>query len=167
MGIESTADVKKTFNDMYGRLSKKKGVTVKGILLEKMVPKGVELIVGLQNDPQFGPVIMVGIGGIMTEIMRDVAFRMLPIGISDAKSMIDELQGSKLLKGFRGSKPVDLGMLASALVKIGKMGMDHATHFDSIDFNPIVVYPKSYNIVDAKIILRKTIKPDVSLKSKT
>ena len=75
-------------------------------------------------------------------------------------------QGSKLLKGFRGSKPVDLGMLASALVKIGKMGMDHATHFDSIDFNPIVVYPKSYNIVDAKIILRKTIKPDAVSKAK-
>ena len=60
VGIDNVADVKKTFNDMYGRLSKKKGVNVKGILLEKMVPNGVELIVGIQNDPQFGPVIMVG-----------------------------------------------------------------------------------------------------------
>ena len=68
IGVDNTADVRKTFNDMYGRLSKKKGVNVKGILLEKMVPKGVELIVGIQNDPQFGPVIMVGLGGVLTEI---------------------------------------------------------------------------------------------------
>ena len=75
VGIDNVTDVKKTFDDMYGRLSKKNGVNVKGILLEKMVPKGgVELIVGIQNDPQFGPMIMVGLGGIMTEIFKDVAF---------------------------------------------------------------------------------------------
>jgi len=121
VGIDNTADVKKTFNDMYGRLSKKKGVNVKGILLEKMVPKGVELIVGIQNDPQFGPVIMVGLGGVLTEIFKDVAFRMLPITTSDAKSMLSELKGSKILKGFRGSKPIDLNMLAKALVKLEKL----------------------------------------------
>jgi len=158
VGIDNTADVKKTFNDMYGRLSKKKGVNVKGILLEKMVPKGVELIVGIQNDPQFGPVIMVGLGGILTEIFKDVAFRMLPITTSDAKSMLNELKGSKILKGFRGSKPIDLNMLAKALVQIGKIGVDNADYINSIDFNPIVVYPKSYNVVDAKIILNKEIK---------
>ena len=158
VGVDNTADVKKTFNDMYGRLSKKKGVNVKGILLEKMVPKGVELIVGIQNDPQFGPVIMVGLGGVLTEIFKDVAFRMLPITTSDAKSMLNELKGSKILKGFRGSKPIDLNMIAKALVQIGKMGVDNADYINSVDFNPIVVYPKSYNVVDAKIILNKEIK---------
>ena len=160
VGIDNVKDIKKTFSDMYKRLSKKKGVQLKGILLEKMVPKGIELIVGLQNDPQFGPVIMVGIGGVLTEIFRDVAFRMLPITIDDAKSMLDELKGSKMLKGFRGSAPIDINMLSKALVQIGKLGVDNASHFDSIDFNPIVVYPKSYAVVDAKIILRKEIKPD-------
>ena len=101
VGLDNVDDVKKTFTDMYGRLSKKKGVEVKGILLEKMVPKGVELIVGIQNDSQFGPIIMVGMGGIMTEVMKDVAFRMLPITTSDAKSMLNELKGSKLLKGIQ------------------------------------------------------------------
>jgi len=166
VGIDNVNDVKKTFNDMYGRLSKKKGVKVKGILLEKMVPKGVELIVGLQNDPQFGPVIMVGMGGILTEVMRDVAFRMLPITTSDAKSMLAELKGSKLLRGFRGSKPIDIDMISKALVQIGKLGVEHATHFDSIDFNPVVFYPKSYAVVDAKILLRKEIKNNAISKAK-
>ena len=158
VGIDNVGDVKRTFNDMYGRLSKKKGVTVKGILLEKMVGKGVELIVGIQNDPQFGPVIMAGLGGIMTEVMKDVAFRMLPITASDAKSMLDELRGAALLKGFRGAKPVDTDMVAKTLVNIGKIGVDHADYINSIDFNPVVVYPKSHYVVDAKIILNDNVR---------
>ena len=166
VGINSAGEVKKAFNDMYGRLSKKKGVNVKGILLEKMVPKGVELIVGIQNDPQFGPVIMVGLGGIMTEVMKDVAFRMLPITTSDAKSMLNELKGSQLLKGFRGSEPVDLGMVAGMLARIGKLGMENADYINSIDFNPVVVYPKSHYVVDAKIILNDTVKKNSISKAK-
>ena len=123
VGVNDTADVKKTFNDMYGRLSKKKGVNVKGILLEKMVPKGVELIVGIQNNPQFGPMLMVGLGGVLTDILKDVAFRMLPITTSDAKSMLSELKGSEIFKGFRGEKPIDLNILAKALVQIGRIGL--------------------------------------------
>lgn len=166
VGLDNVNDVKKTFKDMYGRLSKKKGVEVKGILLEKMVPKGVELIVGIQNDPQFGPVIMVGLGGIMTEVMKDVAFRMLPISPSDAKSMLNELKGSKLLKGFRGSESIDTNMVAKMLVQIGKLGVENADYINSIDFNPVVVYPKSHFVVDAKIILNNEIKKNSISKAK-
>ncbi|MBT4973920.1 MAG: acyl-CoA synthetase, partial [Thaumarchaeota archaeon] len=167
VGIDNVADVKKTFNDMYGRLSKKKGVDVKGILLEKMVPKGgVELIVGIQNDPQFGPMIMAGLGGVMTEVFKDVAFRMLPITTSDAKSMLNELKGSKLLKGFRGSTPIDTNMVAKALVQIGKIGVENANYINSIDFNPVIVYPKSYFVVDAKIILNKELRKNSISKAK-
>ncbi|MFQ6025701.1 MAG: acetate--CoA ligase family protein, partial [Nitrosopumilaceae archaeon] len=166
VGLQNEVEVKKAFNDMYKRISKKKGILLKGILLEKMVPKGVELIVGLQNDPQFGPVIMVGLGGILTEVFRDVAFRLVPITTADAKSMLNELKGSKLLKGFRGSKPIDQNMLAKALVQIGKLGAENASHFDSIDFNPVVVYPKSYYVVDAKIILRNEVKKGAISKAK-
>jgi len=166
VGLDNVNDVKKTFKDMYGRLSKKKGVEVKGILLEKMVPKGIELIVGIQNDPQFGPVIMVGLGGIMTEVMKDVAFRMLPITASDAKSMLNELKGSALLKGFRGSEPIDTNMVAKMLMQIGKLGVENADYINSIDFNPVVVYPKSHFVVDAKILLNKEIKKNSISKAK-
>ncbi len=157
--------VKKTFEEIIN--TDHKVINVKGILLEKMVPKGgVELIVGIQNDPQFGPMIMAGLGGIMTEVFKDVAFRMLPITTADAKSMLDELKGSKLLKGFRGSKPIDTNMVAKALVQIGKMGVDNADYINSIDFNPVIVYPKSYFVVDAKIILNKELRKNSISKAK-
>ena len=152
VGISSEQEVREAFNDMYDRLSDK--YNVKGVLLEKMVPSGVELIVGLQYDNQFGPVIMVGLGGIFTEVFKDVSFRMLPITKDDAKSMLNDLQGKKILQGFRGSKPIDLDMLSDALVNICKLGEDTAVYYDSVDFNPITVYPDDYRVIDAKILLR-------------
>jgi len=158
VGVENAKEVKKNFDQILKSVKKyDKKAEIKGILLEKMVPKGVEMIVGLQVDPQFGPVIMAGLGGVMTEVFKDVAWRMLPITQSDAKSMIEELKSSKLFKGFRGSAPIDMDMLAKALVQIGKIGTDNAAYVNSIDFNPIVVYPKSYFVVDAKIILAKEV----------
>ena len=151
--------LKSAFNDMYVRLSKE--YDVKGILLEKMVPKGVEMIVGLQNDPQFGPVIMVGLGGIFTELFKDVSFRVLPITQDDALEMIEELQGKMLLKGYRGSQPINLDILCNALVNIGKLGFDISPYYESIDFNPIIVYPDSYYVADAKILLNDNPKYDV------
>jgi len=153
VGIKSEQEVIETFRSMYDRLAGK--YDVKGILLEKMVPQGIELIVGLQYDEQFGPVIMVGLGGIFTEVYRDVSFRMLPISKQDALDMLNELNGKKVLEGFRGSKPINKDMLAEALVSIGKLGIDMAAYYDSVDFNPIVVYPDDYAVVDAKMILRE------------
>ena len=151
-GLASEDEVVNAFNDMYDRL--RKDFEIRGILLEKMVPSGVELIVGLQNDPQFGPVIMCGLGGVFTELFKDVSFRVLPISKQDALEMLEGLKGKQILHGFRGSRPVDLEMVAEALVKIGTLGMDMAHFFESVDFNPMTVYPDSYYIVDAKILLR-------------
>lgn len=159
VGLQDEAQVKDAFGDMYGRLSRQYK-TVKGVLLEKMVPSGVELIVGLQNDPQFGPIIMVGIGGIYTEVFKDVAFRVLPIAKQDALDMINELKGRKILEGFRGAAPVDKDMIASALVSIGNLGTEMAPYYESIDFNPAIFYEKDYYVVDAKIILRQAVDAD-------
>jgi len=153
VGLSSEDDVKKTFDDMYYRLREK--YDVKGVLLEKMVPNGVELIIGLQNDSQFGPSIMVGLGGIYTELFKDVSFRVLPITKNDASKMLESLRGKDILKGFRGSKPINVDMLSEAIVNIGTLGVDLAGKYESIDFNPVVVYPESYFVVDAKIILKE------------
>ena len=153
VGLSSEAEVKEAFDDMFNRLKEK--FDVKGVLLEKMVPKGVELIVGLQNDFQFGPSIMVGLGGIYTELFKDVSFRVLPVTKNEAVKMLESLRGKDILKGFRGSKPIDLDMLSEAIVNIGNLGVDMAGKYESIDFNPVVVYPDSYYVVDAKIILKE------------
>lgn len=153
VGLGSEDEVKKAFDDMFYRLKEK--FDVKGVLLEKMVPEGVELIIGLQNDFQFGPSIMVGLGGIYTELFKDVSFRVLPVTKGDALKMLESLRGKDILKGFRGSKPIDLDMLSEAIVNIGTLGLDMAGKYESIDFNPVVVYPDSYYVVDAKIILKE------------
>ena len=159
IGLKDEESVKNAFNDMYDRLSK--DYDVKGVLLEKMVPKGVEMIVGLQNDPQFGPVMMVGLGGIFTELFKDVSFRVLPLTKEDALEMIEELQGKMLLKGYRGSEPINMEVLTNALLNIGKLGYDISPYYDSIDFNPVIVYPDSYYVADAKIILSEHPRYDV------
>ena len=163
VGLSSEEEVRQTFTDLYTRLSKQ--YEVKGVLLEKKVPQGIELIVGLQNDSQFGPVIMVGLGGIYTEIFKDVVFRILPITNADATAMIEDLRGKQILKGFRGADPINIEMLSDALVKIGKLGTDMAAYYESIDFNPVIAYPNDYYVVDAKIILRE--KPNFEAISKS
>jgi 3-hydroxypropionyl-CoA synthetase (ADP-forming) len=163
VGLTSEKEVRQTFTDLYTRLSNQ--YEVKGVLLEKMVPQGIELIVGLQNDSQFGPVIMVGLGGIYTEIFKDVVFRILPITNADATNMIEDLRGKQILKGFRGADPINIEMLSDALVKIGKLGTDMAAYYESIDFNPVIAYPNDYYVVDAKIILRE--KPNLEAISKS
>jgi 3-hydroxypropionyl-CoA synthetase (ADP-forming) len=125
----------------------------------------VELIIGLQNDSQFGPSIMVGLGGIYTELFKDVSFRVLPITKNDALKMLESLKGKDILKGFRGSKPVNMDMLSEAIVNIGTLGVDLAGKYESIDFNPIVVYPDGYFVVDAKIILKEKSSDDAISKA--
>ena len=163
VGLRSEDEVKKAFDDMYHRLKEK--FDVKGVLLEKMVPNGVELIIGLQNDSQFGPSIMVGLGGIYTELLKDVSFRVLPITKDDAIKMLNSLRGRDILKGFRGSKTVNMDMIAEAIVNIGTLGVDLAGKYESIDFNPVVVYPDGYFVVDAKIILKEKSSDDAISKA--
>jgi 3-hydroxypropionyl-CoA synthetase (ADP-forming) len=157
IGLRSQAEAREAFKEMHGRLAQQ--YKLKGVLLEQMVPSGVELIVGLQNDPQFGPIIMAGIGGIYTEVFKDVAFRVLPITQADALSMIEELKGKRILEGFRGEVPVSKPMIAEALVKVGNLGTDLASYYESVDFNPLMLYEHGYFVVDAKIILRDTPDP--------
>lgn len=166
VGLNKIKDVKNTFDEM-SKIPAKQGIKkFDGVLIEKMSPKGTELIVGLKNDPQFGPTIMVGLGGILTEIFKDVSFRLLPIAISDVKSMLHELKSFKLLNGYRGNAPINIRMLSKALLQISKLGVDNANYYESIDFNPVICYENSYYVVDAKIVLNKQIRANSVSKKK-
>ncbi|HDI73541.1 MAG TPA: acetyl-CoA synthetase, partial [Candidatus Korarchaeota archaeon] len=126
---------------------------ITGILVQEFAPPGLELIIGLVRDPQFGPTVMFGLGGIFVEVYKDVAFRVAPLSEEDADSMIREIKAYRLLTGFRGMEPVDVGALKDALIKAGQVGLEHE-EIAEMDLNPVIAYPKGLKVVDARVILR-------------
>ncbi|MEM2177635.1 MAG: acetate--CoA ligase family protein [Candidatus Methanomethylicaceae archaeon] len=127
---------------------------LEGILIEEMAKQGIETIIGAKMDPQFGPVIMFGLGGIFTEIFNDISLRILPINKEEALEMISEIRSYKILKGYRGKKPCDIESLAEAILKVSNIIMDF-NEISEIDLNPTIVYDEGYIVVDARIILFK------------
>ena len=123
-----------------------------GILVQEMVPQGTEVIVGAVKDPQFGPTVMFGLGGIFVEVLKDVSFRIAPLSIDDAKEMITQLKAYPLLKGFRNTPPADIDALVNILRSISQLVSDH-TEIKELDLNPVMAYPKGVKVVDARIIL--------------
>ena len=126
--------------------------TVDGVSVQRMAEPGVEVIVGMTTDSQFGPVLMFGLGGVLVEVLKDVAFRVIPIVARDAKQMIRELQGFPLLEGHRGQEPADLDALEALLLKLSEFIEDHP-EIAELDLNPVFAYPKSAVAVDARIVL--------------
>ena len=118
-----------------------------------MAEKGVEIIIGLVQDPTFGLSIMFGIGGIFTELYKDVTFRVVPIVRNDAEQMIEEIKGKKLLEGFRNIH-ANKKLVIDLIMKVSKIGKEFMRHIDQMDLNPIFVYGDDYCVVDAKLILK-------------
>lgn len=123
-----------------------------GILIEEMV-EGVELIVGALIDYQFGPAILLGIGGTAVEIYQDVALRMAPIAPEDVHSMLEELKGGKLLSGYRGKESINFNALTDALLSFSALLMEIAPYIDSIDLNPLLCSAEGCVVADARIML--------------
>jgi len=124
----------------------------KGMLVEEMVA-GVELIVGAKIDHQFGPVVLLGIGGIGVELYGDTAIRMAPVKEKDVHSMVSQLKGRKILTGFRGSDPVDLASLSELVIRFSELVMDLEEQIASIDLNPVMCTSSGCVVADARIIL--------------
>ena len=123
-----------------------------GVSVQKMAPPGLEVIIGMSKDVQFGPVIMFGLGGIMVEILKDVSFRILPLTRRDAKEMVREIKGYPLLEGYRGQGPFDMDCLIDLLLELSGFVKDHP-EIKEIDLNPVFLYPQGALVVDARIIL--------------
>jgi len=133
------------------RLSKIDGFV--GMLIAEMV-KGLELIIGAKNDFQFGPMILLGMGGVGVEIYKDVSLRMAPLKTRDADHMIQELAARKLLTGYRGSEPINLNALKKTIVTFSHLMMDMQDVVESVDLNPVMCTAKSCIVVDARIMLK-------------
>jgi acyl-CoA synthetase (NDP forming) len=130
------------------------GTRPDGVLIQEQVTGGVELIAGLKVDPDFGPFVLLGLGGITAELMKDTALRPAPVSVEEALEMLDQLQGSPLLTGYRNTPKGDIAALAAAVVNLSRLGWDHAERLAEADLNPIVVLPegRGVRILDALVI---------------
>ena len=147
LNIQDIAALKKAFTKFRARFPSE------DLLVDQMEEKGVEIIIGLVQDPTFGLSIMCGIGGVFTELYKDVSFRVVPIDGYDAAQMIEELAGKKLLDGFRGMK-ANKQLVIDLVLKIAKLGEELIDHVDQMDLNPVFVFENRVCVVDAKLILK-------------
>ena len=157
VGLKSAQEVEDAVRAMM-KLPAIADARIDGFLLEEMAPAGQEIVIGGLRDPQFGPMVMVGLGGIFVEVLADVAFRICPITRLDAEEMLGELKGAALLKGARGRKPVSRAAIVDALLKVGGEGgllMTHGEDIAEADINPLIVFETGAVAVDARFILTK------------
>jgi acetyltransferase len=131
---------------------------VTGVSVHEMVRDGVEIIIGVTCDPQLGPVLLFGSGGVMVEVYNDVALRRCPITRAEAQAMITQVKGARLLQGFRGRPPADLAALADTLVRVSHLAMHLEDHLAELDINPLIVLPSGQGVktVDALVVFRST-----------
>jgi succinyl-CoA synthetase beta subunit len=155
VNLQSADEVREAIAAMAA-LPKIKAARLDGWLVEEMAPSGQEMVVGGLRDPDFGPLVMVGLGGIFVEVLADVAFRICPIERIDAEEMIDDLKGSAILKGARGREGVSREAIVDVLLKIGGADgllMRHADEIAEADINPLIVSKSGAVAVDARFIL--------------
>ena len=125
---------------------------VEGIAVQKMARPGTEVIIGMYKDPQFGPVLMFGIGGILVELLKDVSFRIAPVTKRDAEEMIKEIKGYELLQGYRGQEPAHIPSLEQLIVKVSQL-VEQNPQIKELDLNPIFAYKDGAVAIDARITL--------------
>ncbi len=152
-GITDEEALKKAWMEMVLKVAHKRpGARIEGFVVEKMVKRGVEIIVGTIRDEQFGPVVMFGTGGIAVELFKDVSYRLAPVSLEGAHDMMREPKGFVLLNGYRGAPPCDVEALAHTLVKISRLLCD-LKELEGFEVNPLVVYEQGVIAVDAKATL--------------
>ena len=157
VGLNGAAEIEEAVRAMMKRPAIE-NARLDGFLVEEMAPSGVEMVIGGIRDPQFGPLVMVGLGGVFVEVMGDVAFRICPITQLDAGEMLDELKGAALLRGARGRKPVSREAVLDVLLKVGGEGgllMIHGDEIAEADINPLIVSEHGAVAVDARFVLAK------------
>ncbi|MBN1662551.1 MAG: acetate--CoA ligase family protein [Deltaproteobacteria bacterium] len=125
---------------------------IQGVLVQEMLTDGVEVIIGVTEDPVFGHAVMFGLGGIFVEALKDVSFRLAPLTRKDAEEMVKEIKGYRVLLGMRGKAPVDVDALVDVILRVSQLVTDHGDRIKELDINPLVVFPKGAKVVDALIV---------------
>jgi len=153
LNIRSDKELFEAFHEIMKNVERSMpNAEIKGFFIQKMMPRDYEVIIGGKKDPTFGQTIAFGLGGIFVEVFEDVSFRVVPISKEDAREMIQEIKGYKILKGYRGKKPADINALIDILLKTSKM-LEENEEIKELDINPVFALHKGAYAGDARIIL--------------
>lgn len=153
--LQHGEEVRQAFRDMQQSVaSQASGARIDGIIVQPMAAPGVEVIIGMSKDATFGPVLMFGLGGLLVEVLKDVAFRIVPLQQRDAAEMMRDIKGFPLLTGYRGAPAADLQALQDILMKLSAFAIE-APEVKEIDLNPIYAYAQGALAVDARVVLEE------------
>ncbi len=153
LGLANNSQVEKAYSDMMGSVKAMyPKARIDGVSVQPMAKSGVEVIIGMTKDAQFGPVLMFGLGGVLVELLKDVSFRIVPVTTIDAAEMIREIKGFPMLQGFRGSKPCDLAALENVIVAVSDF-VEKNPQVKELDLNPVFAYEDGVIAVDARVVL--------------
>ena len=153
LGLESAAAVGTAYDEIIAAAKKASPkANIHGISVQIMARQGVEVILGVTKDPQFGPVLMFGLGGVLVEVLKDVSFRIVPLNKRDASQMVHEIKGYPLLEGYRGQEPANVPALEEEILKLSNF-VDAHPEIKELDLNPIFAYKDGVTAVDARIVL--------------
>jgi acyl-CoA synthetase (NDP forming) len=153
LGLANAAQVGRAYSEIVSSVRQAyPEARIQGVSVQPMAPSAVEVIVGMSKDPQFGPVLMFGLGGILVEVLKDVSFRIVPVSERDARDMIREIKGYPILKGYRGQKPASIPALEKLIVNVSQF-VEKNPQIEELDLNPVFAYPDKAVAIDARIIL--------------
>jgi acyl-CoA synthetase (NDP forming) len=156
LGLETAKQVGKAYEDILQAVRQKHPqARIQGVAVQKMARPGVEVIIGMSKDDQFGPVLMFGLGGILVEVLKDVSFGIVPLAKRDAAEMIREIKGYPLLEGYRGQEAVDVSHLEELLLKVSDF-IEQNPEVKELDLNPIFAYSDGAVAVDARVVLEES-----------
>lgn len=154
IGIKSQKELEEAYTDLMKIKDRVKDANIHGVLVQEMLQKGNEVILGMTQDPQFGPVIMFGLGGVFVEVLKDVSFRIPPLTRRDAEDMIKEIKAYPILEGARGGVVSDMNALIDCILKLSELSLDLEEELKEMDINPLFAMEKGAAAVDSLILLR-------------
>ena len=155
VGLQNATQVSRAYKEIMTSVKQKHPkATIDGVSVQPMAKPGVEVIIGMSKDPQFGPVLMFGLGGILVEILKDVSFRIVPLARRDAREMIRDIKGYPVLEGYRGQEPANVPFLEEMLLKVSDFA-EQNPEIKELDLNPIFAYRDGAIAVDARIVLEE------------
>jgi hypothetical protein len=152
LGLTTAAEVQGAYEDIITRLPGAARRSFRGMLVQKMAVAGVEAILGITRDPHLGPMLMIGLGGIFVELMKDVILAPVPITEARALELVRALRGARIFDGIRGRPPVDVAALARLAAQLSTFAAQHADSLQEVDLNPVIVHERGLSIVDALIV---------------